>query len=757
MRRDAVAIIAMVVILSTLEVGAIRSPTPVASRVNPFPIEREGSPPDPDTMPVAWHPILPWVNDPLSVLVDPRRDRIVVSAGPPISRMIVVDHNGTILTNVSSAEIGAPFGIEASTGYIYASGRRSGGSRVVVVDPLSGSVVLGPWTYDVGEAGGGSVLGNGKFYLLSMRCPPPPGGTCCFEPAIIAANATNGQVVANHSLPAGCPHLTTTDPSGDWLLGTQSPVGAVFEVTFRVHTTDFTFDAIGPYGDGIGFSPDGGTVYVCGYPDTTGWPNPSKSLRAYWVANGSLRSTGYCRMGPIAVNPVTGVIALSDAYLSDGGPIIARMFVNNTCAKSGWAFDPFPLTSLAWTANGRALIGVAKAGPDDLHADCHMALGAWEGRPYLVPPFRLVNPESGVFSVQAASTSGLNGTTLGVWVDEGPWPLPTRADVIGSITVNVSRLPDGTHRLRVAGWDLLGQPVDGTVEFALDRSAPRITVVSSLLTDASPYELGGTVDDVTSVSVKVNGASAARNGTAWSAQMELLIGNNSFRVDAEDAVKLRSNLTGVVRYWPLHDGVVLNATYHVSVAAPPGWLVSVGSLAGASLNLVLVEPTKDGIGSYFSVQSLASASANGTYDYVRDFARYQADLLHDFGNIIIEYVHADTVDGRTAASFEVSGSSLGYPARSVVTIVASEEWHTVYMLTMNIPLARASANPETRAWILEGFHIGSPPAAPIPGPSYTDWWPSLGLAPVATVAAVALAWLLSFQGRRNRPHRPRHD
>ncbi len=291
----------------------------------------------------------------------------------------------------------------------------------------------------------------------------------------------------------------------------------------------------------------------------------------------------------------------------------------------------------------------------------------------------------------------------------------------------------------------------------IDAGGPVITVLSPTNVTTVPYTLYGTAEDPQLAWVDVNGRVATLSGMNWSAALDLAIGNNSFRVDAGNTGGLVSNVTGVVRYWPLHDNVTANATYRFSVAPPPGWYVSQSNLAGAKLYLVLTEPGAGGLAASFSVAVLAESYAKDTYAFVASIASAQVQLLQKVGITVTVPVHQDSVDGHVAASFGIESSSSGYPTNSVVTYVASAAWGLVWILTMNVPDARASANAETRTWILEGFQItpsSTPP--PTPPPAGQDIWPIVAVvAAVIVVAAVGAAWTLRARSRRRRAKRPR--
>ncbi len=291
-------------------------------------------------------------------------------------------------------------------------------------------------------------------------------------------------------------------------------------------------------------------------------------------------------------------------------------------------------------------------------------------------------------------------------------------------------------------------PGDGGV-VRMEAGGPVITVLSPTNVTTLPYTLYGTAEDPKLAWVDVNGAVAALEGMNWSAPLNLAIGNNSFRVDAGNTGGLVSNVTGVVRYWPLRDNVTANATYRFSVASPPGWFVSQGSLAGAKLYLVMTEPAAGGLAASFSVAVLAESSAQDTYAFVASLASAQAQLLQRIGVTITEPVHEDSVDGHVAASFETESTSSGSSVSSVVTYVASAASGFVYILAMSVPTARASAMAETRTWIVDGFQIpppSTPPPSP-PQPGAPDVWTILIVAAVAVAAAASIAWFLRKRSR----------
>ncbi len=288
----------------------------------------------------------------------------------------------------------------------------------------------------------------------------------------------------------------------------------------------------------------------------------------------------------------------------------------------------------------------------------------------------------------------------------------------------------------------------------IDAGGPVITVLSPTNVTTVPYTLYGTAEDPQLAWVDVNGRVATLSGMNWSAALDLAIGNNSFRVDAGNTGGLVSNVTGVVRYWPLHDNLTANATYRFSVATPPGWYASQSTLAGAKLYLVLTEPLAGGAAASFSLAVLETY-AKDTYAFVAALASGQVQLLEKVGITITEPVHQDTVDGHVAASFTMASSISGSPTTSVVTYVASEAWGLVYILTMNLPNARASANLETRTWILGGFQI-TPSSSPPPNtPTGTqDVWPIAVAAVIVAAAAIGIVWFLLRRRPRNPPRRP---
>jgi hypothetical protein len=102
------------------------------------------------------------------------------------------------------------------------------------------------------------------------------------------------------------------------------------------------------------------------------------------------------------------------------------------------------------------------------------------------------------------------------------------------------QLLDGPNTISVIATDLAGNQVSDTRTINLDEDAPIITITSpadNVKTKQSPIDVTGTVDDQSTVAVKVNGAnpvSAVMNGNTFSLAIIPVYGINTIEVTATD-------------------------------------------------------------------------------------------------------------------------------------------------------------------------------------------------------------------------------
>ncbi len=701
---------------------------------------------DHDTWVEMLPPTQPQPRTEAAVAYDSESDRLILFGGrtqySPVGDTWSYDlalDNWTLMhpTTAPWARTSPLMAYDAKSDRIVMYGGKETVDQVRVIDPPTGTTVAGPWPlpFDWGSLTFGK---GGLFAVLSSTS------------AIGVVDWATGNVVRTYDVfPPGLVGNLLADPTGRWLVGIWTNYTAAF--IFRLNLTDGTYvwiaepDGIYPAWVWAGekglltISPDGSTLYVCTW---SSWVSPPGTLEVLWLANGSLRSRGSCGGG--ARNPATGVEALSHGdFAIDAND--CGSFRVGAAGPPSWAFAEF--SSLTWINDGRALAGIASYNQG-------FQVGTWDGAPYVSRVLSVVWPRTEHLYIEMLSTSGFNGTSLSVSVDGTPSSVRAFTPVIGWADLNVTQLSDGIHVLRVTGWDLLGQREDETISWGIDRLPPVIRILSALNITTLPYTLYGTANDMRLESLRVNGIPAALDGKNWSAPLNLVIGNNSFTVEATDSFNLQASVSGVVRYWPLHDRVVTNATNRFSIAVPPGWAVSQGTLRGGSPYLMLIEPSNGTTAASFSVTAFVNPYVNDTYACVESLALYQAQIYSSLGLKIGRFgVYRDTVDGHVAASFQATASSWGFAATSVVTVVASAAWHLEYILTMTIPQERASANPETRTWILEGFRIESVPTPPVLGAPEGASWTVLVAAAAGAASAVGVAWLCRRRRRREEPSR----
>ncbi len=102
------------------------------------------------------------------------------------------------------------------------------------------------------------------------------------------------------------------------------------------------------------------------------------------------------------------------------------------------------------------------------------------------------------------------------------------------------KLLDGANTISVIAIDLAGNQSTDTRTINLDQDAPIITITSpadNMATKQTPIDVTGTVDDQSTVTVSVNGATpvaAVMNGTDFSLSVALVYGINTIEVTATD-------------------------------------------------------------------------------------------------------------------------------------------------------------------------------------------------------------------------------
>ncbi len=196
MRRDAIAAVAVVVLLLALEAGTGGAKAYPLGGPSGFLPSRTSEQSVAGSVAVGWHPILRGPGLPDGLLTDQQRDRILFGVH---ERLLVMDRDGAVLANLS-APFGVPFGVDAATGYVYyvLAEWWSGKATVLAVDPMNGTTVRGPWSYEMGDRLEWFTIGNGVFYMVSVQfLPADPSGVVPLKSTPIVASSLTGQILQN--------------------------------------------------------------------------------------------------------------------------------------------------------------------------------------------------------------------------------------------------------------------------------------------------------------------------------------------------------------------------------------------------------------------------------------------------------------------------------------------------------------------------------------------------------------------------------
>ncbi|HEX9341535.1 MAG TPA: hypothetical protein VF992_10285 [Thermoplasmata archaeon] len=667
--------------------------------------------------PAAWRPFYNASGYARNVVVDGARGRILVTAdfvllnGSQAPALLVFNLAGTLQLYVSLPQdvTGAAhsMAIEPSTGDVFIT---TLASTIFRVDPTAGAI-LAEWPV----SGDPDVLSYaaGALYTANVS-------------ALLKVSPSTGAILSSWDLPAHAVGRDLyVDASARWAFVSDDVYA------YRIDLADGSRITLGSRAM---FAPSADEARVFMLADSEGF-------REAWVSNGTIDAlpvTEQPNLYSFRANPRTDVLAF--AY--DG---VFRDPDNGTSIQL-----PLSFSDVTWTADGSALVGVTSA-PG---YDGSFAVGTWSGTPWIDAPNPWVtDPDRDPTCASIMSATMMATGSIQVTRDGAPYlPNVTWED---EVCFNLERnwgakdLADGDHTARVTGLDRLLQSLDETVTFTTDTTPPAIVVTSPLETADLPYVLAGWVDELHPGSVWVGGALADLVGTAWSFPVNLALGNNSFRIEAWDAVENAANATVTIRYWPAHVNDLTNATEHFVVSVPPGWTGQVDFPFGAvRASAALIGPSESPSPAVLAIVTARDATLVETAAYAHAQASQAQAYIVSQGATIVVPVHDFTVDGHPAAGFEARVTIDGVPTRYVQTVVASAVWLRLYIFTFTVPESNWPRYQEADDWIFEGFRIeAEPPAEGIFG------IPTWMVAAIAIGAAVAgaVAVLLWRRKRKGGP------
>ena len=669
---------------------------------------------------VDWHPIFSGRMRvfPGGMAYDAARDRLLLVAVPYDSLgngqapvLLVLDSLGNVVSNTTLGfppAVAPTVTLDTVLGFGYLT---SAGSTIVRVNSTTG-VILDNWTYpfDVSAA-----TVSGTFLYASAGGLP-------IQVIDAQTGVAQGNLVGSPATPFDS---LVVDRSGRWLLGSRRPFTAL-----QIDLTNGDVFDLALFNARFTLPLDPARVYVCASNPTPGM------MLSFWFANQTLathRRTSRSCTGPVATNPVTGVVATGNRFLITPFGVHGRTSFGSS--------DP-PVRGLGWTSDGRRLLAVTEL-PDAFE------IGTWDGIPRLLPApgaAEVHNPHFQSVCGEIRSTSGMNLTDAAVYLDSGS--TPERVGLTSSDPcVDLDRVPDGNHTLRVVGWDLLGQPLDATIVFRTDGTNPVLAIETASEVQTAPDALRGWINDSNPSFVRVNGVVAVLVGNRWSLDYDFGIGNNSFIVTAQDrALNGAGPLAGNVRYWPAYTDYVTNATAHFSVPVPPGWTNTTVLLPGGLEAINLIGPEELPLPPIVTVTSLEDPNGASAGHALRLAQASQAFTVSQGGTLLVP-AHNLTVANHSAASYTARVLIGSVPERYTETVIVAAEWGRVIVVIVAIPEATWDRHSEVGDWILQGMRIDAAP--PVPAGGLPILW--IGAGAVGIAAAAAGLALLLWRRRKGPP------
>ncbi len=693
----------------------------------------------------GWHPVYTENGRASALALDSPRGRILLTAtfmvnvnytnGTPNYRqgynLLVLNTSGGLQRNIS-----LPFGVfwggpksialDPATGDAYVTGYNftTGNGTIADVDPGTGSI-LHVWSYgmplDILVYGGGYIVsasGSGSYPL-------------------VVVDAANGVVVGNLSAYINQWADLVMDPSGTHVYAfTYGLVGSGYADVYKFTLPESYGTDLGIAGGSGAVSADGTRLYVCG-----------GVLYTYWFSNSTITTGPACSGTGMRTNPVTDVLALATSgLLVDANGTDGSFHIWDLDPTNGYTWQAL---DAAWTADGTELLAInGSISP--------IQIGTWDGASWLGGPQGiLVNPHGDPICFPIVTAEGVQGNTVTLYRDGyvlGPGAPEMTSACFGNMTNTLLPLPDGVHTGRITGLDKIGQPFDATVTFQTDGTPPVIDILSPLTTGVSPYQLRGTLVESHPSLVTVDYHAVPLSGANFTFTFDLVIGNTSAHIWANDTLGNWATRDLVIRYWPSLLTNVTNAVEHFQISVPPGW------------NGTLSPPSSTGA-------VTANLTAPGGWPYATAAVRaIRATLTEDQATAYayaLQYWNASplpsqqplpvitnlTVAGHPAAQFSYDLSVNRTYVHRLETFVVSGAWQRVYAIVIDVPYY-APAYGQTSDWILQSFVVapgGVPPSGGTPPAAGTEFpWVLIGGA-AAAVAAVAVAILLLWRRGRG-PH-----
>ncbi|HKW43597.1 MAG TPA: hypothetical protein VJP06_05350 [Thermoplasmata archaeon] len=215
--------------------------------------------------------------------------------------------------------------------------------------------------------------------------------------------------------------------------------------------------------------------------------------------------------------------------------------------------------------------------------------------------------------------------------------------------------------------------------FTFDGTAPALAVIPiPSRTAAAAVDVTGTVTDVHFASLTVAGVPITPDPQgAFRLRVPLQPGQNRIFVVASDAAGL-TTIRELDIFFDLPRDPYLDTAAHFGIRVPQGWRLQPGAPSGYATNLHWA--SDDGLADIRIIGDVRALS--GTSEEAQAILKEKLDAIAVApGYVVLEPVHAATVDRHAAATAFVEFDSNQGRIRQTVTVVLAPEWRTAFVLS----------------------------------------------------------------------------